>query len=251
MVQTYTISEIEHISKNISSTYDSSILEFFKSIKRKNKFIDYKPIRINVHEKVKSIKEKINSNLNKLSEKNFTSISPELLEIVKNSSENMNILIQSIISEFNNNNIMIKLLKFISTEVDITSILKNIINQYFQNNIILRHELDLSNTEDYEHLCNCNKEKENLKNMFIFINKLEDNNLIENNTEFISLLVDNIDKQYDKLYNEIFIQCLLSLLNTSVTAEMKDKLQVISTNKEDFNSRTRFAIIDFLEQASN
>ena len=171
MIIKYSINDINNINKEFDKIiYDKDTLCIFNKIKNNLESSFFKKTVIEKG-KPKTIAEIINSNLNKLSKKNFENILNIIYEIINVSDENVNILIEYILD--NQNLLFIDLIVALNKKKNITDKLSYMIDIFLKKNELIIIECNLENEdENYENFCSINKKKDNLKNFFIFLNHL-------------------------------------------------------------------------------
>ena len=203
--------------------------------------------------KPKTIAEIINSNLNKLSKKNFENILNIIYEIINVSDENVNILIEYILD--NQNLLFIDLIVALNKKKNITDKLSYMIDIFLKKNELIIIECNLENEdENYENFCSINKKKDNLKNFFIFLNHLHKKKIYDvfKNINFLFEQLNNelISLSYIELYIELII-ILLQDIKLEKCCDIKKKLTDISKDKDKYNSRSRFTVLDYLDYLDN
>ena len=196
------------------------------------------------NEDTTSIKN-INSLLNKLTDKNSTTIIPDILKIVK--SHIMTYVIENIINK--------SLLHHIYIELYVK--LLNMINKKFNIHVLLNKELEKiyssliqeeTDTNTYEGLCNKNNNLDKLTGLSILITHLEKENDINNGSKkIVDDLLDKIDyNDLDNLFKIII--CLFNIFKINIILKNNnlDKLNEIKSSKE-INSKIKFKIMDILD----
>ena len=254
MIIKYSINDINNIHKEFNKIiYDKDILCIFNKIKNNLESSFFKKTVIEKG-KSKTITEIINSNLNKLSKKNFENILNIIYEIINVSDENINILLENII--LNNQNLLfINLIVSLNEKKNITDKLSYMIKNFLNKNELIIMKCNLENSdENYEKLCAINKKKDNLKNFFIFLNHLHKKKIYDV-FKNINFLFDQLDDELISLdYIELYIELIIILLQDiklEKCCDIKKKLTDISKDKDKYNSRSRFTVLDYLDYLDN
>lgn len=250
----YSIDNIINIHKEYNNIiYDKEILRRFIKVKNNLESSFFKKTTIEKG-KSKTVAETINSNLNKLSKKNFEVILNFIYEIISVSDENINILLENII--LNNQNLLfIDLLISLNEKKNISDKLNYMIDNFLCKNELINMKYDLENTkENYEKLCMINNKKDNLKNFFIFLNHLHKKRMYDVNKN-LDLLFKHLNNQLISLnYIELYIELIIILLQDiklENNSDIKGKLIDISKDKKKYNSRSRFTVLDYLDYLDN
>lgn len=288
----YTPLFILDLSESITTLLDDDIIKNLLEIKNNNKFIRRKsPIKLryvmenslaNVWRaqkeqgemgiNVETYTEKINSLLNKVSERNFNTISVEIVEFVKLNIERdwMKITLYTIfdkcILESLYSSLYAKLLKML-IEVygdEFRKIILEKTEDFYENNITkvfyIENNVDIS----YSDLCDRNKEKSKLLGSFSLIGGLYEQDILHHNIvlKYFNVLLDSsLENGGDSNSVEKYIECLLALVEKvgyKLEMELKDtfnsliidKLKQITKNKS-FKPRVRFLVMDLFDLHNN
>lgn len=280
----YSIEDILRIGENITAILNEDIIIKLLEIKQNNRFIKKtSPIKLKYvmkitvadkwrQEKINNelsvidqFKETINSNLNKISEKNFEIIKNNIIKLIDSeNNEYRDILLELIfvksISESQFSNIYVKLIKEFNKIYgeSFKKMLFKKINNFYNENI--NSNLNIKNV-DYNKLCEINKLKLKLIGIFIFISEFYKQNIIKLNiiTKYVSILLENI---YTNDNHEKYIECfteLIKKIGKKIETENKEyfeseiisKIEKIITNKEKYNSRCRFKLLDLIDFYKN
>ena len=129
------------------------------------------------------------------------------------------------------------------------------IDIFLKKNELIIIECNLENEdENYENFCSINKKKDNLKNFFIFLNHLHKKKIYDvfKNINFLFEQLNNelISLSYIELYIELII-ILLQDIKLEKCCDIKKKLTDISKDKDKYNSRSRFTVLDYLDYLDN
>jgi len=129
--------------------------------------------------------------------------------------------------------------------------IKNFLNK---NELIIMGCYLENSDENYEKLCAINKKKDNLKNFFIFLNHLHKKKIYDV-FKNINFLFDQLDDELISLdYIELYIELIIILLQDiklEKCCDIKKKLTDISKDKDKYNSRSRFTVLDYLDYLDN
>lgn len=285
----YTPDEIRLIGQYITELLDIETINSLKEIKENNLFIRRKsPVKLkytlpesvavqwrkekeigNQLNELDLFKEKLNSNLNKISNSNF--------EIIKNNIENLintnnksleyqnaclEIIFDKSINESNFGKLYSRVCDFI-IEIygeNFRNLIIDKCNDFYKNNIVRVFNSEQFKNVNYEELCNLNKEKSKLIGSFIFMGGLYNNSII--NYDFIinyfNILIDSLfDKSNENDY-EKYIECLVNFtenigkkmeeeLGEDFKTVVLDKLLEIKNNRSKFKPRSRFLIMDLID----
>ena len=262
----YTIDTIKKINQSITTIFSKEIITSLLEIKNNNIFIKRKStLRINTEtvsewRKIKqnnelSIEELLNSNLNKLSSKNFNIINIKICKIFEDNKDNTtitSIFFKKILTDKNNMMLYIKII--LNNDYLLKQIIDLLTN--YNKNVLL------NNDTDYDDICKKNDMIDQRNNYYYFISLLYINNIIEDTyiiSEFESLMLkiseytqDNQDmylNYYFKALTNLLEPCIKTLsINyqhyNSIIMEPIKKIQQDKTLPNKF----RFAIMDILDK---
>lgn len=259
----YNLSEIYSILEKDKSIFTKEIIDNLLEIKKNNKFIKRKsPIKINTEistswrikhqQNNKDFEDILTSYLNKICEKNYNDIKQKLLELIK--EDNINTIIEAIFTKIineKNSDLFVKLIIDINIQTSITNIIINLIENFYKTLDNIKFSEDT-----YDELCESNKIKNNFYFFFSFISKLYyfNENLIKN-SEIIKNYYNNLLVliNTDSNLTEFYINCLVNLVEKSFNKislhnnEIKKNFEEMSQNRSKFSNKSRFLIIDLLE----
>ena len=213
--------------------------------------------------------EELNTELNKLSESNFEIIKDTLKSILeKNPGElfrNLAIdnLFNKSINETTYSFLYAKLVDMI-IEVygeDVKMMILDRVESFYSENIDKKFVTNDPNIS-YEELCKLNKEKAKLLGSFTFIGGLYANDVVDVNLvlKYFDILVNtiiNVEISEQETLDK-YVECLSTLLN-SIGNKLEDELsetfdeKIMSNlrdmvgNKKKFKPRTRFMIMDIID----
>jgi len=203
----------------------------------------------------------INSNLNKLSPKNFEKISQNLLEILKNNGDILSMCIENIfkkaVSQPTYCEQYIKLIKlFIDNNYDVSDILHDKCQMFTD---LLKYKMSdgVESDFDYDEFCETIKEKSYKNGFSKFIGELANYSLIDNafiniNIDlFITNLEDKLRENPKHEFVEDNILCLYKLLITC--KDKVDNMETIIEKIEEFKNcglikRLEFKLLDLLDE---
>lgn len=281
---TYSIEDILKIGENITAILNEDIINKLLEIKQNNRFIKKtSPIKLQYvmkvtvankwrQEKINNelsiidqFKENINSNLNKISEKNFEIIKNNIIKLIDSENkEYRDILLELIfvktISESQFSNIYVKLIKEFNKIYGISfkKILFTKINNFYNENISLN--LNTQNVS-YNKLCEINKLKLKLIGIFIFISEFYKQNIIKLDIiiKYVNILLENINtsdnyEKYIECFSELIINIGEKIENENkkyFQSEIISKIEKIINNKKKYNSRCRFKLLDLIDLYKN
>lgn len=216
------------------------------------------------HDEMDKISKKININLNKLAEQNYSKILKNISEYI--TDENiLEILI---------NNIFVKCLEQHNYCVLYVKLLQEI---YFTNkqyeefakvklleksNNIINNMLSTENFEDsnYNDFCNNNKIKNSNIGCFKLIGELFNNNIICDIDIIINILnhiLKDIETIDNKEMKELYFDCLSNLIIITKKNKKKvdeniikivEKMECLKNNKGIIHSKLKFKIMDFMDK---
>lgn len=204
----------------------------------------------------------INSNLNKLSPKNFDKISNNLLKIIKTNPDSLSICIENIFKKAVSQPIYceqyIKLIKlFIDNGYNISSILNEKCKLFTELLKYKMSDITEDNEFNYDEFCKSIKEK-NYKNGFSkFIGELANYSLIDDS--FVNINIDifikNLEEKIIENPQHEFIEdnilCLYKLLITckNKITNMENIIQKIEEFKKcGLIKRLKFKLMDLLDE---
>lgn len=282
----YSPEKIRLIGETIIEILDEDILNLLREIKKNNRFIRRRsPVKLKYtlpesvattwrKEKEEGAKlndfdlfqEKLNSNLNKISNSNFKIIEETIKEIlIKNQEEKykqicLEILFQKSINESYFGILYSRLCNSIINIYgeEFRKNIKNKCDIFYNENIVkmFKKNEDIS----YDDLCKINKEKSKLMGSFIFMGGLYINSIIDYDfiIKYFNILVDAIGDNSNSDNYEKYIECLINLI-TNIGKKMEkelgdnfkeiviDRLLEIKRDKKRFKPRSRFLVMDLLE----
>ena len=286
----YSPEEIRLIGKDIVEFLDVDIIKTLLEIRDNNLFIRRKsPVKLKYtlpvsvaatwrKEKEAGSKlsdfdffqERLNSNLNKISNSNFLVIQKNINELLANNPGKeyqdscLEILFQKSINESNYG-------------ILYSSLCDGIIEIYgeeFRKRIKLKCDLFYNDNIEkvfnkkegisYDELCRINKEKSKLIGSFIFMGGLYINSIM--NYDFIikyfNILIDALSDSDNADHYEKYIECLIGFIQNigkKMEEELGDDFKIIvierlteiKDDKKRFKSRSRFIMMDLLDLYSN
>jgi hypothetical protein len=212
--------------------------------------------KINEEDKLKMVKEidnfdketlqkKINSDLNKLSEKNFDLIFTKINEMLKN---------REVLIEYSINNLINKALLqplFIELYAKFYSKIYNkethkIFNNVF-NDLLNVMNQKMDENKNYDTFCKYIKDKSRFSNLFLLVSKLYKFKIISKDMVkyYLNFLEKSIEEKGNEecvKYVEAYVKFLLDL--KEVEYYKKDLIEQYKTNKEKFKPRIRFMFMD-------
>lgn len=287
----YSIEELNKIGNGIDSLLSQNIIDNLMEIKLNNKFIKRStPLQLEYSINTKTSEqwrnekkeeklseqdafdEKINSNLNKITNKNFDIISKIILDIInqyKGNLEYMNRLLNIIFNKSINHptytkiysKLCVKIIEVVGIYFKESLIEK--VTTFYKDTIIKNFEFN-QNEISYDEMCKINKEKCELVGSFILIGHLYMNDLITNGhvLEYYSALLDTIKKENCKDTSHKYIECLSTLITTvskKLCGEIGDdfekliisEIKLLSLDKERYKSKSRFLLQDILDLREN
>lgn len=286
----YSPEEIRLIGKNIVEILNDDILKVLSEIKENNLFIRRKsPVKLkyslpesvaNTWRKEKEIgnqlsgielfNEKLNSNLNKISNSNYAIIQSNILDLLKENNEKqyqdscLNILFQKSINESNFGILYSRLCEGIISIYgeEFRKTIKDKCDIFYNENIVkvfIKHD-DIS----YDELCRINKEKSKLIGSFVFMGGLYINSIIEYDfiIKYFNILIDALSDDNNLEHYEKYIECLVNFMS-NIGQKMErelgenfqliilDKILEIKNNRSKFKPRSRFLLMDMLDLQKN
>jgi hypothetical protein len=226
---------------NINTTNISKITN--KEITSENKMLSA-PENFNKEELIK----KINSYLNKLTDKNFEVMNANIISLL-NSEFVIKNTIDFILDKAISQHTFIKLYAKILNNISMTNNLHNIYENYFDAHILKLNNDDFINDSSYDLFCRYLNNKDKLIGLFLLLIELYNienvsSNMIE---KYISLLLKLIDDSVDNNLVETYTECLcktICSLTSNFYEKYTDKLNQYKTDKNKFKPRMRFMIMD-------
>ena len=288
----YTPVFIQELSESITTLLDEDIINNLLEIKNNNKFIRRKsPIKLryvmenslanvwrNQKEKegeqisMETYIEKLNSYLNKVSDRNFDAILTDIIDYVKLNIERdwmkttLYTIFNKCILESLYSSLYAKLLKRLMDIYgeEFKELILEKTEDFYENNITkvfyIENNVDIS----YSDLCDRNKEKSKLLGSFSLIGGLYEQDIIHYDIvlKYFNVLLDSsLENGGDSTSVEKYIECLLALVEKVgliLEKELKgdfdtlviDKLSQITKNKS-FKPRVRFLVMDLFDLRNN
>lgn len=283
----YSISELTEIGSDIDAILSQNIIDSLMEIKNNNKFIKRtSALRLEYtidtttstqwrNEKQDEIISEeglfdgtINSNLNKITNSNFDKISKIIIDTIityKDRNEYMVRLLDMIFDKSINHptytniysKLCVQIIDIVGESFKDDIILK--VNTFYKDTIIKNFEFN-QNDVTYDEMCKINKEKFQLTGSFIFIGSLYMNDLItkDNVLEYYTTLLGTIQKEDDKEISHKYIECLSKLVTTigdklyreigdTFDTIILDEINLLSTDKKKYKSKSRFMLQDILD----
>jgi hypothetical protein len=282
----YSPEKIRLIGETIIEILDEDILNVLREIKKNNRFIRRRsPVKLKYtlpesvattwrKEKEEGAKlndfdlfqEKLNSNLNKISNSNFKIIEETIKEILLQNQEEkykqkcLEILFQKSINESYFGILYSRLCNSIIKIYgeDFRKNIKNKCDIFYNENIvkIFKRKTNIS----YDELCKINKEKSKLIGSFIFMSGLYINSIIDYDfiIKYFNILIDAINDDSNSDNYEKYIECLVNFV-TNIGKKMEkesgdsfkeiviEQLLEIKNDRRKFKPRSRFLVMDLLD----
>lgn len=287
----YTPQLIEEISKNIQTELSPEIIVNLLEIKQNNKFIKKRsPIKLKytmktsiadtwrnekleqtISDKDKFIEE-LNGNLNKLSEGNYNIIKDAIKNLILENKDKykdllLDLIFKKSISEKTYTTLYAKLLSLL-IEIYGDSF-KNCILQktkeFYEEKITI-NVLNDNDNDNYDILCENNKQKSKILGIFTFLGGLYENKIIEYTIimkYFNILLESSLNTSNVSINIENYVECMVTLITKigyKLESELEketfdnlvmDKLVKISKDNKNYKPRTRFLIMDLIDLRNN
>lgn len=288
-VKRYTPDFISGLCDSIKSELSPEIIQNLLEIKENNRFIRRNtPIKLeytldktlantwrnekkNDSEVPDSIKfsEKINSELNKISESNYNKIlkSIEKIIILEENKDYENIIIDTVFNKSINQHM------FSHLYAKMTNLFEKVYGESFKHKLIERvHEFydkniseTFTNSTNYEELCNLNEKKQKLLGIFIFIGGLYINSIIDKSVvlKYYSILINFINQDDTSDNLEKYIDCVCTLtsnIGIKLEKELDEdtfkeiftlQMENIKNNTKKFSFKSRFKIMDLIDLKTN
>ena len=240
---TYSFSEIEDISKNFTAELDAEIIEKLVIIKRNSVFFKHTtPLSIkytvsnsswrldnstseDLEYNLELFENKITSNLNKLTNRNYKIIKTQIIEIMDNIKELdidikvfVDIIFDKGAEEHIYSNIYSKLLAGVLKDLGCAEELKSYILmrcEKFYNNNLSFNISELSSGDSMNDICDINKNKKLILGGIIFISNLFNYNLISYDwvKKYYFSLVE-MTKETSSTMTGIYIDTLCAIVST-------------------------------------
>jgi len=285
---TYSFSEIEDISKNFTAELDAEIIEKLVIIKRNSVFFKHTtPLSIkytvsnsswrldnstseDLEYNLELFENKITSNLNKLTNRNYKIIKTQIIEIMDNIKELdidikvfVDIIFDKGAEEHIYSNIYSKLLsdiiKQIGADDGLQTYILNKCEEFYNNNLSFNIS-ELSTQDSLNDICDANKNKKLLLGSIIFISNLFNYNLLS--YEWVKKYYMGVVKMTNEMeinLTGMYIDTLCAIISTCgenlAKASPQDfrknfltTLIEFSNDKKRFKSKYRFKIKDAVEQ---
>lgn len=285
----YTPQFIEEIAQNIQTELSPDIILNLLEIKQNNKFIKKRsPIKLKYTMKTSIAEtwrnekleqtisdedkfiEELNGNLNKLSEGNYNIIKEEIKKLVlENKNKYKDLLLDLIfkksISEKTYTSLYAKLLG-IFIEIygnNFKDCILEKTEEFYKEKININV---LNDNNNYDKLCENNKQKSKILGIFTFLGGLYENKIIEYSIimkYFNILLESSLNVSNDSINIENYVECIVTLitkigykLELELEKENFDKLIMdnlikISKDNKNYKARTRFIIMDLIDLRIN
>tara|TARA_B110000977_G_scaffold132284_1_gene168451 strand:+ start:896 stop:1774 length:879 start_codon:yes stop_codon:yes gene_type:complete len=285
---TYSFKDIENISQNFTAELDPDIIEKLVIIKRNSVFFKHTtPISIkysvsnsswrldnsvveDVEYNLQLFENKITSNLNKLTTRNYKIIKTEILKIIDNIKGldiDMTVFIDIIFDkgaeEHIYSNIYSKLLAEVieksSNLEELEDYVLNKSEQFYNNNLSFNIS-ELNADDSLNDICDINKSKKLILGSIIFISNLFNYNLLSYNwvkKYYLGLvgMTSNIDMNLTGMYIDTLC-AIISTCGKNLERASRDDfhqnflgiLKEFSNDKKRFKSKYRFKIKDTLQE---
>jgi len=288
-VLVYEPETIQCIGSNITATLAKEVIDSLMEIKINNRFIRRRsPIKLkytmnksvaatwrNEKENKDAVSdenrfsEKLNTELNKLSESNFEIIKDALKSILQSNSDELyrDLAIESLFSKSINETtysfLYAKLLDMIIDVYgqDVKKMILDRVESFYSENIDKKFATTDPNIT-YDKLCELNKEKSKLLGSFTFIGGLYANNIVDFNLviKYYDILVNtilNVEINEQETLDK-YVECLSTLLNSigkklenqlgeQFDEKIMNNIREIVANKAKFKPRTRFMVMDIID----
>lgn len=287
-VQRYTLQFIETLSQKITSILAPDIMAHLKEIKQNNKFVRRTTAPVKLQYKLHSdmekswrnddeedivrispreeFSEKLNGQLNKLSESNFDTISGKIHAMISD-KDNLefsdciiDLIFQKSITQHLYSALYAKLISMMETVygTGFKTQLMQRIDHFYEDTISTTFN---TSTSTYEEMCELNAKKEQLLGIFIFIGCLYNCNSVNKDLtlKYYHILIKLIDSEDSKDTLEKYIDCVCTLvkeigkkLEGELGKEEFGKLCIapmntFRLNTKKFSFKARFKVMDILD----
>jgi len=284
---TYSLKEIENISQNFTAELDPDIIEKLVIIKRNSVFFKHTtPISIkytvsnsnwrldnsevHLEYNLELFENKITSNLNKLTHRNYDVIKTQIIEIIDNITDLdidievfINIIFEKGAEEHIYSNIYSKLLSDVLKKIPNKEKLNNYIldkcETFYTNNLSFNIS-EVSSTDNMNDICESNKNKKLILGSIIFISNLFNYNLLSYawvKKYYLGLV--NMTEDMQESLSGMYVDTLCAIISTCGKNLEKDSpqdfrknfLEILiefSNDRKRFKSKHRFKIKDVLDE---
>lgn len=265
-IKIYQLSVFESVFHNINQKLPKRVVKLLIPPKKRNKPINIKTNNISKisNKEITSDKnilqapsnfnkedliKKINSYLNKLSNKNLETMNKNIL-LLLNSEYIINNTIDFILDKAISQHTFIKLYSYILNSISIENNLTNIYEKYFNEHISSLKNGIVSTDSEYDNFCTYLNNKNKLIGLYFLLIELYklDNLKLETIIKYLNVLTEFIDAIDENDLIETYTECLcksITLLENKVVYNLlTNKLKEYTNNKNKFKSRIRFMIMD-------
>lgn len=211
--------------------------------------------------------DRVNGELNKLSESNFSTIESVLHDYIQSTDQYMDIVIDVLFEKSISQHI------FSHLYAKMTRMFLSVYGEVFKTKLIEKVELFyednistiFSATATYDELCDMNMKKKKVLGIFIFIGGLYNCQIIDSSmiVKYYQILTNFVDSETSKDNNEKYVDCLCTLvanIGHRLEAELgtkqfkkafMDQLQVYGKDRKKLSTKSRFKLMDLFDLQKN
>lgn len=293
-VQRYTLQFIQELSRQITSVLSPEVMTHLQEIKQNNRFIRRTTAPIKLQYQLKrgmsseswrnedetseivraspeeDFTDKLNGQLNKLSDSNFKKITQKIFTLISNKDNlgfcdcAIDLIFQKSITQH----------LFCHLYAKLTSMMESVYGEGFKEQLMQRidhfYESNISTTfntasSTYDEMCDLNAKKEQLLGIFIYIGCLFNCNAVTKDLtlKYYHILNELIQNEESKESLEKYVDCVCTLvkqigkkLESAMTADefrtlCIEPMETIRTNTKKFSFKARFKVMDLLDLHKN